>query len=125
MQYYAADVGYLQGLAAPFSDVSSEDWFFEDVVTAHYMGLMNGTGGQRFSPHSATSRGMIVTILYRLEGLLPPKAAARLPMWPPAATTKTPSHEAASSGIVTGYGQQFGTKMPSPVSGSRPFSGDM
>lgn len=107
VQYYAADVGYLQGLAAPFSDVSSEDWFFEDVVTAHYMGLMNGTGGQRFSPHSATSRGMIVTILYRLEGA--PAAEGSCPFTDVAAGSyyENAITWAASSGIVTGYGQQF------------------
>ena len=34
-------------------------------------GLMNGTSNTMFSPNATTSRGMIVTILYRLAGSPP------------------------------------------------------
>lgn len=52
----------------PFADVDTDDWFFEDVAYAYENGLMSGTSVGTFSPETATTRGMIVTILYRLEG---------------------------------------------------------
>jgi hypothetical protein len=53
-----------------FSDVSTSDWFYSDVEYAYKNGLMNGTGRNTFSPATTTTRGMIVTILWRLEGEL-------------------------------------------------------
>ena len=52
----------------PFTDVSQNDWFANDVMWAFEKGLMNGTSSTTFDPHGITTRGMIVTILYRLEG---------------------------------------------------------
>lgn len=51
-----------------FKDVKKGDWYFEAVEYVAKKGLMNGTGNDMFSPNAATTRGMIVTILYRLEG---------------------------------------------------------
>lgn len=53
----------------PFIDVSLNDWFVNDVMWAYENGIMNGTSNTIFNPHGITTRGMIVTILYRLEGL--------------------------------------------------------
>lgn len=50
-----------------FSDVKTSDWFYDDVRYVCENGLMNGTGSGTFSPKATTTRGMIVTILYRLE----------------------------------------------------------
>ena len=52
----------------PFLDVNEGDWFYDAVAYAYENGLMDGVGGNRFAPNSATTRGMLVTILYRLEG---------------------------------------------------------
>lgn len=51
-----------------FSDVSEGDWFYGAVQFAHENGLMMGTSDGKFSPHATTTRGMVVTILYRLFG---------------------------------------------------------
>ena len=51
-----------------FTDVQPTDWFYEDVKYVCENGWMNGTGEQQFSPSATTTRGMIVTILWRLEG---------------------------------------------------------
>ena len=51
-----------------FSDVKTSDWFYDDVRYVCENGLMNGTGSGTFSPKATTTRGMIVTILYRLSG---------------------------------------------------------
>lgn len=54
--------------ANPFTDVSENDWFYEDVALCNLLDLMKGTSDTTFSPYATTTRGMIVTILYRLEG---------------------------------------------------------
>ena len=51
-----------------YSDVQTGDWYYEDVKYASEKGLMNGTGDGLFSPYEETTRGMIVTILWRLDG---------------------------------------------------------
>lgn len=51
----------------PFTDVSESDWFYDGVAYVAQNELMQGVGGGRFNPSGTTSRGMIATILYRLE----------------------------------------------------------
>ncbi len=52
----------------PFDDVGWADWFHDNVVYVYENGLMNGTGAAVFEPGGTVTRGMIVTILHRLEG---------------------------------------------------------
>ena len=51
-----------------FYDVTEGDWFAKDVTYAVNKGLMSGTGNHYFSPNSTMTRGMAVTILYRMAG---------------------------------------------------------
>ena len=51
-----------------FIDVKTSDWFADAVEYVVNEGLMNGTSETTFSPNGATTRGMIVTILYRQAG---------------------------------------------------------
>lgn len=60
----------------PFTDVKKTDWYYDAVQYAYNNNLMNGTSATTFSPKGATTRGMIVTILYRLEGEPAAKATA-------------------------------------------------
>ena len=53
----------------PFTDVASGSWYYDGVKYAYDNGLMNGTGANAFSPNADTTRGMIVTILARMEGV--------------------------------------------------------
>lgn len=55
-------------VALPFSDVNEGDWFYAPVAYVYENGLMNGTSATTFAPNEATSRGMLVTMLWRLEG---------------------------------------------------------
>ena len=55
-------------LTLPFTDVKKSDWSFGDIAYVYEKGLMQGTSATTFSPKMTTSRGMIVTILLRLEG---------------------------------------------------------
>lgn len=52
----------------PYTDVTVNDWFYEDVAYVCENGLMNGTADTQFSPDSALTRTVLVTVLWRLEG---------------------------------------------------------
>ena len=51
-----------------FKDVVPSDWFYNDVQYAYENKIMSGTAVDTFSPYVATTRGMIMSILYRMEG---------------------------------------------------------
>ena len=51
----------------PFTDVAEDSWFNDAVAYVYGRGLMTGTDSRTFSPDTVTTRGMIVTMLYRLE----------------------------------------------------------
>lgn len=93
------------GSTAPsFSDVSRNDWYYNAVAYVVEKGLMNGTGAGMFTPNAATTRGMIVTILYRLEG--EPAVAGSCPFSDvkPGSYYEKAITWAAAHDIVGGYG---------------------
>ena len=118
-------LGYYIKIANPFEDVHEDDWFYDNVMFAYSHGLMIGTSTDPmlFSPYNSTTRGMIVTILYRLAGSpgasgqltggdgsslteveRPPFTDVAEGMWYTAAIKW-----AAANGIVLGYGDgRFG-----------------
>lgn len=51
----------------PFSDVKESSWFYNSVRYVSANDLMQGTGQTLFSPRAKSTRGMIVTILWRIE----------------------------------------------------------
>lgn len=54
--------------ARPFTDIHETDWFYADVGYVSQNGLMTGTGDGIFSPYDTVTRGMMVTVLWRLGG---------------------------------------------------------
>lgn len=54
--------------ALPFNDVNAGDWFYDYVEYVYNNGIMDGVDSGVFSPNTETTRGMVVTILYRLAG---------------------------------------------------------
>lgn len=87
----------------PFTDVKAGEWFYNAVKYVYDNKLMDGISATTFAPFMTTNRGMVVTILWRLEGQ--PKAENTLPfsdvesgMWYTDAV-----NWAASQGIVKGY----------------------
>jgi hypothetical protein len=54
----------------PFADINEDDWFFDDLMYVYEYGLMKGTDDElnTFSPYVESSRGMIITLLYRMAG---------------------------------------------------------
>jgi hypothetical protein len=86
-----------------YFDVDADDWFYDDVAFVTENGLMNGMGGGLFVPEAATTRAMIVTVLWRLEGEAEAESAGftdvAADMWYTEAIDW-----AAANGIVLGYG---------------------
>ncbi len=52
----------------PFDDVNEKDWFYNAVKYTYCNKIMSGLNGNTFSPNTKVTRGMLVTILYNLEG---------------------------------------------------------
>ena len=63
-----APLGYCVSAENPFIDVKSGDWFYGDVMFAYTHGLFSGTGATTFSPNDTMTRGMLVTVLARMDG---------------------------------------------------------
>ncbi len=92
-----------------FIDVDENAWYSDAVEYVFENGIMKGVGDERFNPDGTTTRGMIVTILHRLEG--EPAVRSGNPfsdvengMWYTNAIIW-----AAEEGIVEGYGNgKFG-----------------
>ncbi len=93
----------------PFSDVSEYAWYVTAVKYVYNEGLMKGTTNTLFSPTSSLTRGMLVTILYRMEG--EPKVWSTSPFEDVDEDEYyyDPIRWANSEGIVRGYGNgRFG-----------------
>ena len=52
----------------PFTDVKVEDWFYDSVKKAFEKGLMKGTDETTFAPNASTTRAMVATVLFRMDG---------------------------------------------------------
>lgn len=57
-----------------FADVQNNAWYSEAIAYVYNKGMMNGTDAGKFEPNATTTRAMLVTMLFRLEG--EPKAGA-------------------------------------------------
>ena len=88
----------------PFGDVDDGDWFADAVRFVYENGMMNGVSETSFAPHATTSRSMIVTILYRLEGKPVVDYAMDFTDVAGDAYYAEAVRWAASEGIVGGYG---------------------
>lgn len=91
-----------------FNDVSANDWFASAVDYVTGKGMMNGTDDNTFSPKANTTRGMVVTVLYRLENQ-PSTSAASFTDVASGAYYANAVAWANANGIVSGYGSgKFG-----------------
>ena len=99
---FAEDPNWEEEPAMPFVDVDENDWFYDVVLYAYENGLMTGTSADTFAPNTATTRGMIVSMLARLEGVTSAEDAGFADV---AANDwyATAVNWAASVGVVNGY----------------------
>lgn len=100
------------GSALPFADVGEGMWYYDAVQYAYEKGLMNGTSATTFSPNNSLSRGMVITILYRMAGS-PAVGAPSFTDVPADQYYASPVAWAAANGVVSGYGNnRFGPNDP-------------
>lgn len=94
--------------AMPFRDVNEKDWFYNDVQYVYTNDIMNGLSAYEFGPQNTLTRGMVVTMLHRMEGK--PRAYKTGTFTDVASGTwYTEAVEwAAENNIVNGYGTTFG-----------------
>ncbi len=57
-----------QGRISVNTDIKGSDWFYEAADYVLSNGLMTGTSDTTFTPNGALTRGMLVTVLYRMAG---------------------------------------------------------
>ena len=85
----------------PFTDVATGAWHFGDVYYAFNNALFSGTSASTFEPELTMTRGMLVTVLWRMEGS--PKAAASSFTDAGGSWYSSAVDWAAANGIVKGY----------------------
>lgn len=88
----------------PFRDVTESDWFYDDVRFANQNGLFNGVEKDLFAPEKSMTRGMLVTVLWRLDGETAPKTATTFTDVDANAYYADAVAWAAESGVVNGIG---------------------
>lgn len=86
-----------------FSDLDADAWYHDGIHYCLDEGLMAGTGSVIFAPDAATSRAMIVTILWRLQGCPEAAGAAAFTDVAPGAWYAGAVAWAVSEGIAEGY----------------------
>ena len=91
---------------APFLDVASDDWFCDAVAYVYTNGIMAGTGNDTFSPYTPTTRGMIVTMLHRMEGCPYSPGSVFFDVSADAYYADAVAW-ASNEGIITGYGDGY------------------
>ena len=101
------------GFENPFTDVSENDWFYDDVMFVLANDLMVGTSDNTFDPYGTTTRAMVATTIWRMEGKPEPEGDNPF--------TDVKNGEwytdaivwANENGIAVGYGNNlFGTNDP-------------
>lgn len=99
---FAEDPDWEPAPEMPFTDVNEGDWFYDVVLYAYDNGLMTGVSATEFAPNQTTTRGMIVSMLARLEGVTSAEGAGFADV---AANDwyATAVNWAASVGVVNGY----------------------
>lgn len=90
--------------APPFQDVQRGMWFYDAVAYVYSREIMSGTAEDLFSPGLTARRGMVVTMLHRMEGY-PAALPAGFQDVPAGAYYAGAVDWAASSGVVTGTGE--------------------
>ena len=88
----------------PFNDVPEGYWAYDAIQYVYGEGLMAGTSGSTFNPEGTTTRGQIVTILWRLSGSPVVNYLMDFDDVDPAAYYGEAIRWATSEGIAGGYG---------------------
>ena len=89
----------------PFTDVKSGDWFYDGVAFVQEKGIMKGMSDDTFGPSVSTTRGMVVTMLWRMENEPQAKTGAAFADVKESAYYAEAVAWAAENGIVNGVSE--------------------
>lgn len=89
---------------SPFSDVSTDAYYYNAVKWAADKGITSGIGNGLFSPDSPCTRAQIVTFLWRAAGSPEPKAISSFSDVPAGSYYAKAVAWAIENGITTGIG---------------------
>lgn len=89
----------------PFKDVNESDWFREAVEFVYEKGLFSGVTEEYFAPEESITRGMLVTVLWRMESKPVVNYLMRYEDVDQSAYYAEAIRWAASEGIVNGYSE--------------------
>lgn len=87
--------------ALPFNDVAYTSWYYDAVKFVYDKGIMDGVSYYKFAPDATITRGMVVTMLWRMAGE-PYEAAAGFTDVAAGRYYTTAVAWAAKNGIVEG-----------------------
>ncbi len=88
----------------PFNDVAASSWYYDYVLDVYEKGLMAGTADDMFSPDATLTRGMVASIVYRMEGSPKVEYKTLFTDIPDGQWYTSGVIWAAENGIIAGYG---------------------
>ena len=88
----------------PFLDVPYGTWFFDAIKFVYDQNLFNGMTASAFEPDGSMTRGMLVTVLHRMEGLPESSSSAAFLDVESGSWFEAAIDWAAENGIVDGVG---------------------
>lgn len=100
-------------LPPSFTDVPADAWYASALAFVYDAGLMEGVSADRFAPDMPLTRGMLVSMLYRLNAPALKPSAPSFPDVAPDAWYAPGVAWAAEAGLVKGYDDgRFGPEDP-------------
>ena len=87
-----------------YTDVKTTDWYYSAIKYCRDRGIILGTSDTTFNPNTKLTRGMLVTILHRMEGKPEPKTQNKFKDVYKALYYYDAVVWATEKGIVHGYG---------------------
>lgn len=60
--------GSVSAAGQPFEDVPANAWYLDSLIYVYEKGYMDGISSDAFNPDGELTRGMLVTVLYRMSG---------------------------------------------------------
>ena len=93
-----------EGKNNPFKDIASDSWYYDYALDVYEKGLMAGTADDMFSPDATLTRGMVASIVYRMEGSPTVEYKTLFTDIPDGQWYTDGVIWAAEKGIIAGYG---------------------
>ena len=98
--------------ALPFTDVDPLSELYEIVSFVYERGLMKGTTNTEFDPFGTMTRGMLVSLLYRIEGSPEAEYSGAFKDVSSSSPYASAVEWAYRNGLVLGYGEKYGPDDP-------------